>query len=241
MFIGRSLVAGMSVLGAAGAIAAPGASGASPGFPAAPHSQRFGYGSSCPAAPANRYLTGPAGCLSVRLADVDGDGKPDLVLLYTHPGVQSFDYDFTLKVYRASGGTLTAQLPAGDIPATFLLLRNVNRRPGVEIFIHTDHISTNETMAIYTFNGTMLQDAGKFAYGGYDIGEVQFGVTCHAPTTIVQHEFSVTSPTAPASRRTWTHWATTYTWVGAALKQGATKTTTFKGANPPASEVGVHC
>jgi hypothetical protein len=55
-------------------------------FPDAPASQSFTYGRSCPAGPANPYLTSPAGCLSVRVADVDGDGQPDLVLLYTHPG-----------------------------------------------------------------------------------------------------------------------------------------------------------
>jgi hypothetical protein len=208
-------------------------------FAGAPKSQSFGNGSSCPAAPANPYLTTPAGCLSVRLADVDGDGRPDLVLLYNHPGVKNLDYKFTLKVYRASGGTLTVQLPAGDIPASFLLLRNVNRRPGVEIFIHTVHISNGEIFVIYTFNGTKLQQAASFSYGG-DV-EVQYGVTCHVPTSIVQDEFSVTSPLFPASQRPWTHRATTYTWVGAALKQSATTTTTFKGANPPASELGLHC
>jgi len=209
-------------------------------FADAPESQSFSNGSSCPAAAANRYLTTPAGCLSVRLADVDGNGRPDLVLLYTHPGVKNFNYEFTLKVYRVSGGTLTAQLPAGDIPASFLLLRNVNRRPGVEIFVHIDHISTNETFVIYTFNGTKLQQAASFFDYGGDV-EVRFGVTCHVPTSIVQDEFGVTSSIFPASQWTWTHRETTYTWVGATLKQGVTRTTTFKGANPPASEVGLRC
>ncbi|HYB28226.1 MAG TPA: hypothetical protein VEF89_16545 [Solirubrobacteraceae bacterium] len=208
-------------------------------FPDAPASQSFTYGSRCPAAPANPYLTTPAGCLSVREADVDGDGQPDLLLLYTRPGVKGLIYHFTLKVYRASGGVLTTQLPEEDIPATFELLRNVNGRPGAEIFIHTDHISTSEELAIYTWDGTTLQRAGTFAYDGYDIGEVQFGITCHAPKTIVQYEFSTTTPTA--SQRVWKELTTTFSWFGPTLKRGATATSTFNAANPPARLVGVGC
>jgi hypothetical protein len=209
-------------------------------FPDAPVSQSFRYGSSCPAAPTNPYLTSPAGCLSVREADVDGDGRPDLLLLYTHPGVKRFNYHFTLKVFLASGGIVTVQLSAGDIPASFLLLRNVNGRPGVEMFVHTAHISTSEEAAIYTFNGIALQRAGSFAYDGYDIGEVQFGIVCHVPKTIVQYEFSTNTP-GPASGRIWKELATTLSWQGAALKPAATTTATFKGANPPAGLVGVGC
>lgn len=208
-------------------------------FPDARASQTFINGSGCPGAPPNRYLTRPAGCLIVRLADVDGDGRPDLVLLYTHPDVKNGNYRFALKVYRASGGTLTAQLPAGDIPASFLLLRNVNPRPGVEIFVHYVHLSNGEFIAIYAFNGHGLGKAGTFSYGGDAF--VKFGVTCNPPTSIVQDEFSVSRLTLPAAQRKWTHLTSTYSWVGASLKAGTTKISTFTGAFPPASEIGLHC
>jgi hypothetical protein len=208
-------------------------------FPDAPASQAFRNGSSCPAAPPNRYLTTPAGCLSVRLADVDGDGRPDLVLLYTHPGVKNGNYRFTLTVYRASGGTLTAQLPAGDIPASFVVLRNINARPGVEIFVHYIHISNGEALAVYTFSAGKLQRVGGFTYGGDAF--VQFGVTCHPPTSMVEDEFSVSRLTLPAAQRKWTHLTSSYTWVGASLKAGTRKISTFTGASPPASEIGLHC
>jgi len=208
-------------------------------FPDAPVSQTFINGSSCPAAPANAYLTSPAGCLSVREADVDGDGPPDLLLLYTHPGVKNGTYEFTLKVYRASGGVLTAQLPAGDIPASFLLLRNVNARPGVETFVHYMHLSTGEGLVIYTFSTGKLQRVGQFTYGVHPF--VQFGVTCHPPTSIVEDEFSLRSLTLPAAQRKWTHLTTTDIWVGASLNPGPRKTTTFTGAFPPARDVGLHC
>lgn len=208
-------------------------------FPGAPHSQHFGYGSSCPAAPTNQYLAGPAGCLSVRFADVDGDGRPDLVLLYTRPNVKHFRYRFTLKVYRASGGTLVAHIPAGDIPATIKRLRDVNDRRGVEVFVHEVHISTAELMGIYTFDGKQLRRAGAFSYGGYDAG-LKFGFTCHrgTPATIVQDQFSLSSLKVP---HIWHRLARSYRWAGGTLQQGASRITIFKGSSPPRGRVGVHC
>jgi hypothetical protein len=224
------------------ALALPAITGASSApaggtFPGAPRSQRFAFGSTCPAAPANRYLTTRGGCLSVRLGDVDGDGKPDLVLLYTKPGVRSPAYRFTLKVFRSEGGTATARLPEGDIPATIAALRNVNGVPGAELFIHLEHITTSETMALYTFSGGRLRRAGELSYGGSDFG-IRFGFTCRLgpPPTVVQDEFSLTH--GPG---TWSHTSTTYTWSGAALAKGSAHTTTFHGKRAPRSLVGVHC
>jgi hypothetical protein len=207
------------------------------GFSDTPHSQRFGYGSRCPAAPANRYLTAPAGCLTVRLADVDGDGKVDLVLLYTEPGGKNYVYRFTLKVVRASGGVLTTRLPEGDIPAAISRLRNVNGRPGVEIFVHFVHVSTAESVAVYSFGSNRLQLSGELSYGGYDAG-LRFGFTCHTAKqpTIVQDDFSLSA--APS---TWRHTATTYRWASVGLQKAETQTTTFIGTSAPRSEVGVHC
>jgi hypothetical protein len=135
---------------------------------------------------------------------------------------------------------VTVPLPAGDIPASFLVLRNVNERPGVEIFIHTSHISTSEELAIYTWSGSTLQRAGTFAYDGYDIGEVQFGIVCRPPKSIVQYEFSTITP-GPATQRVWKSVATVLSWFGPTLKPEATVTATFKAVNPPARLVGVGC
>jgi hypothetical protein len=225
---------------AAPRVRAAGARAANPartGFSDTPHIQRFGYGSRCPAAPANRYLTAPAGCLTVRLADVDGDGKLDVVLLYTEPGGKNYVHRFTLKVVRASGGVLTTRLPEGDIPAAISRLRNVNGRPGVEIFIHFVHVSTAESVAVYSFGSNRLQLSGELSYGGYDAG-LRFGFTCHTAKqpTIVQDDFSLSA--APS---TWRHTATTYRWASVGLQKAQTQTTTFIGTSAPRSEVGVHC
>ena len=161
------------------------------------------------------------------------------MLLYTRPNVKHLPYRFTLKVYRASGGTLVAHIPAGDIPATIKRLRDVNNRRGVEVFVHEVHISTAELVGIYTFDGKTLRRAGAFSYGGYDAG-LKFGFTCHrgTPATIVQDQFSLSSLKAP---HIWHHLATSYRWAGATLSRGASRTTIFERSSPPRSQVGVHC
>lgn len=58
-------------------------------FPGAPHTQPGaweGGATTCPRAAPNRYLPPRSGCVSVLRRDVDGDGRPDLVLLYAHLG-----------------------------------------------------------------------------------------------------------------------------------------------------------
>jgi hypothetical protein len=217
-------------LSAAGVVLASGS-----GFPGAPQSQHFGFGSTCPAAPANQYLPHGVGCVTVRLADVDGDGKPDLVLLYTHANVKNFNYRFTLAVVRAAGGTVTIRVPDSDIPATINRLRNVNQSSGAEVFVHESHISTDETMGVYTFDGHRLRRAGAFLYGGSDSG-IKFGFTCTPGThaTIVQHEFTFSSGL-------WHRQTTDSTWVGSSLNRSNMGSIETIFSKPPPSQVGVHC
>jgi len=214
-------------------------------FPNAPYSQPGNWrkgANSCPLAPPNPYLPRRAGCVTVRPADVDGDGRPDLILLYgqlsTHRlGSGFIPTAFTLKVLRASGGTLVAHIPHPQANPTIVRLRNVNERPGVEIFIHETHISSGELMGVYTFDGHSLHRAGGFWYGG-DSALVQ-GFTCHRgpPATIVQHQFLLEGPSRTGR---WRRTDTTYVWVGARLRRGATRTTDRTGI-PPASLASPNC
>jgi hypothetical protein len=65
----------------------PGAAHARGSFLRAPPTQKNGYGvetGTCPVAPSDRYLLPPhSGCVTVRRADVSGDGRPDLVIVYS--------------------------------------------------------------------------------------------------------------------------------------------------------------
>jgi hypothetical protein len=206
------------------------------GFPDAPHSQRYGRGP-CPIAPRNRYLPPGAGCVTSRLADVDGDGRPDLVLLFAKPGRPGPADVFYLKVVRARGGSVLYRVGDQSFPIRLVLLANANDRPGVELFLHQGHNTSYESMGVYTFSGRALRRAGELHFDGTDFG-LRYGFTCHAspPATIVQHEFKEQFP-APGP---WTRRDTTYAWVGDRLQASGTHTFQIRGS-PPVRQIGAHC
>ncbi|MGH3260628.1 MAG: hypothetical protein ACRDNS_01395 [Trebonia sp.] len=196
--------------------------------------------------------------MTVARADVDGDGHPDLILLYgqlsTRRAKGGFVADrFTLKVLRARGGQLTARIARPDVPPTITAIADVNNRPGDEIFVHQDHLSSGETIGVYTFNGHRLRNAGGppffmatresgsfpahgFTYGG-DSG-LHYGFAClRDPARIVQHAFELWSGGENGS---WKRTDTTYEWVGAQLvKITVRHTTTQHGF--PRGLIGANC
>jgi len=135
-------------------------------FPNAPHSQGPTSGGSCPLAPPNPYLPSRAGCVTVRRADVDGDGRPDLILLYGHLSTRRFaggfiPTGFTLELLRATGGKLTTRVPHPVESPTIDHIRDVNDRAGAEIFIHETHISSGELVGVYTFKSGLAPSSAK--------------------------------------------------------------------------------
>ena len=204
-------------------------------FADAPQSQLFAAFGPCPVAPPNRYLPSNAGCVTVSRADVDGDGRTDLVLLYATLNGQRQTTGHVLSVVRASGGTLALQVP-GDLDGmTIARLRDVNARAGVEIFVHVTHITTDEIIGVYTFDGHALRRAGSFPFAGEDAG-IRFGFTCHPGprATIVEHDFQEQTPFTGI----WDRTDTTFRWVGATLRPAQPRT--VRGAPSPA-QTGVHC
>src|SRR5439155_4095118 len=152
---------------AGGAAGQPGAHAQTQPFPDAPKSQRFDEFGRCPVAAPSPYLPKHAGCLTVRRADVDGDGRTDLVLLYARLDRRN---RFTLKVVRARGETATARVPRTDLNTTILRARNLDGRAGFELLVHEYHVTTEEGLGAYTFAGTTLRRAGGFTYDGADAG-----------------------------------------------------------------------
>lgn len=210
-------------------------------FPGAPHTQpgRWGQGGDlCPLAPPNRYLPRRVGCVSVRHADVDGDGRPDLILLDARLGArrakgQFTPAGFTLKVLRSSGGALTAQIAHPEKAPTIVSVANVNQRPGAEIFIQQTQISSGSYVSVYTFNGHRLRSAGG-PHGGFANGgdsAQRYGFTCpsRGPARIIQHTF-VLQGGGESGR--WQRTDTTYRWVGATLRRVAKRTLQTHGYPP---------
>jgi hypothetical protein len=109
---------------------------------------------------------------TVQLADADGGGRPELVLLHAWPG---FEHGISRHTEAGSfdgGGIIVARLPDGDMPATIERLRSADGRPGANSFIHVAHSWTSEVMAVYMFGDTKLPEIGELSSGG-----------CHAEET----------------------------------------------------------
>ena len=227
------LVLALVVPAAVAAVASGRAAGSA--FPGAPGSQRFPQFGRCPIAAPSRYLPRHSGCVSMRRADVDGDGRTDLIVLYGHLNAKQIATGFTLEVVRAQGEIIRIAVPRSELNATIARLRNVNGRPGVEIFVHDAHITTEEVMGIYSFDGHRLRRAGGLPYDGQEAG-IRFGFTCHTtqPASIVEHRFEERTP----FKGTWKRTDTSYRWVGARLVVGASHESQ---ARPTPAEVGMHC
>lgn len=216
-------------------------------FPDAPHSQRtdFEHKRFCPPAPPNRYLPPGAGCVTVRRADVDGDGHRDLILLYGQPTRQhTGDYvvpPFTLTVLRANGGQLTTRLgrlARQEGPPTIIAVGSVNNRPGAEIFIEEGGTSSGHGAGVFTFDGHRLRRAHVFWYRG-DSG-MQEGFTCHRghPATIVQHVFELGNG---GENGPWKRTDTTYEWIGARLERTTVRHTTTQHGFPARLATATGC
>jgi hypothetical protein len=171
--------------------------------------------------------------VTVRRADVDGDGHRDLILLYArlghHRSAGAFvPTTWTLSVLRADGGRLTRRLGHPMDHPAILRVRNVNTQRGAELFIHNGGTSSGQTVDVYAFDGNRLRRAHRFLYRGDSL--TMYGFTCRRhPAWIIQHAFlSQSSRTTGARRRT----DTTYRWVGARLERTAKHTTERHGPLP---------
>ncbi len=165
-------------------------------------------------------------------ADIDGDGRPDTVVILSNgPGAPQ-----TLQVTLATGRVLTA--PAGDglPPAMIVRIRRVAGRRGAEIFVDTAHISTMDTITIFDYRQRRLEVAGElFAYGGdYDI---RFGFDCMrrgAQHLIVQHAFTLNGTR-------WSRKDTIYVWRNGLLKRRGPSTTRSISGAPARGQTSVGC
>jgi hypothetical protein len=168
-------------------------------------------------------------------ADVDGDGRVDLVRLRTgspsSPGRLLVDlgHDRDLAVPVATDAVyLPGLVAAGD----------VDGRPGAELFVDAVHVTTAETIAIYTYWGGQLRRAGALSAYGADAG-IRFGIACQVRGSrrlVVEHELW-----QPGSRKVWLGRDTTYAWAGPALRLSARGRARFIGSAPPRALIGVHC
>ncbi len=180
----------------------------------------------------------PASVAVAQSADVDGDGRPDTVALAAATNPDGGSGAVTLRVTTASGARLAAPVSDGlPPPPRILRVANVDGRPGAEIFVDTAHISTMDTVGVYTYRRGRLARAGSFLVFGGDF-DFKFGITCSRAGTaelLIQHEFTRNPGHG------WTRSDKTYVWrAGSLVRRGHTRTTRQAGA-PRRSQTGVAC
>lgn len=167
-----------------------------------------------PAAAAQEQAGGPA--VSPRLryrarADVNGDGRPDQIDLSP----------------SAAGGRLEVKLTDGrllslptrsDAPSLpgLVAAANVNGRPGAELFVDEQHITTFEVIAIYTYAHGSLQRAGALRAYGDEFG-IRYGLLC--ATRAGRHYIDQYLYRLNGSHLAhWSRQATVYEWRGSVLR-----------------------
>lgn len=171
-------------------------------------------------------------------ADVDGDGRPDTAALVSRP-LASGSTDETLVVDLARGGQLTFSFgPQVAQAFYFELARNLNGVPGVELVIHSYHISTFDTATIVTLDGPKLVRAGRFDYNSSPSDGYEAGYRCETvdlATAIVAYSFNQ----RPDGR--WDRRAIVSRWFGSTLRAGRSSRSAPLRGLPPTAQVGEHC
>lgn len=190
--------------------AGAGSLNSSQSFPGAPAIQNDIDGPSsgmCTRAAPNRYLPPNSGCVSVRRVDVTGDGRADLVLVYSRIAHTSVATRFpglatprqygpeASHLYYAKQAFLRVVQPGGTIVTTavgairpvfrehtakaaaFASIGHFNGLPGKEIFLEISHISSGSSGVAYALHRGRLVAAGAPVYFGGDSGG-QTGFDC---------------------------------------------------------------
>jgi hypothetical protein len=226
------------------------------GFPGAPHTQPNGYGvatGACPLAPRNSYLPPNSGCVTVRRADVAGNGRQDLILLYSllsHKRAGQLGVTTALsRMFDATEAMLAIMTPGANSivtrvdharAAALLAVAHVNDDPGEELFIQVSQISSGATAVAYAFHEGSPVPAGVIlSYGGDSASKAGFDCLAGNPPRLVQRTFELIGPTI---HNWWRETDVTYAWHGPRLMKIAERTFKHRGL-PPAREtdVGAGC
>ena len=165
-------------------------------------------------------------------ADIDGDGRPDAVTAHKTNGRHGL-ITATLatgRIVSVQTATIAVALPA------IVAVGNVDGRPGDELFVDVEHISTNEFIGVYAYWQGQLRLAGTLAGFSAHPG-LWAGMTCSARGS---HHF-ITVHQFVAQGSVWTRQDTVYAWSGPALVVSATLPTHSITGAPPPSLVGLHC
>jgi hypothetical protein len=167
-------------------------------------------------------------------ADIEGDARLDAIVLT--PASSGGRLEATLS----SGRTLVVDT-SSDAPFLpgLVAVGNVNGYPGAELFVDEQHITTEETVAIYTYARGTLRRAGTLPAYGSDFG-IRFGLTC-ASRGRRHYIYDDLYELRGSAHQRWVRQETVYVWHGSTLKRlGGSPARSISGPPAPA-KVGVRC
>lgn len=190
-------------------------------FPGAPSTQPHGVypGTACELAPRNRYLPAWSGCVTARVADVTGNGHPDLVLIYSRlaplamhglPPRRVGGSGRVTKLYEAEQAMLRIVTPDGQVATTrlqspgagrtaypvtvaaLLSIAHVNEGPAREIFLQTGESSSGLSVLAYSLYKDRLISAGVgFASGGDSASGDGFECLRGNPPRVIERNYQL--------------------------------------------------
>lgn len=158
------------------------ASRAFPGAPATGHSYT-GRGASCPLAPHSRYLPPWSGCVSTMVADVSGDGRPDLILVYSslaraatrglpprtigrrRDTARYWASQAMLRIVTPDGHTTTVPITYRTTSPTSASTRVV--RAAAAALISVAHVNSEPGKTIFLQTGQISSGSSALAYSFY--------------------------------------------------------------------------
>jgi hypothetical protein len=191
---------------------------------------------SCPMARRGAYWPARSGCLTERLADVEGRGRLAKVILYKQQDRPSQpDGTYTLKVIFNSHRSVAVRFFATVAPS-ITAADNVDGRPGAELFVHEHHISTYDTTGAYSYVGGRLHRVLALHTLGGDL-EYKFAYACsvvNGAPAIVQSEYR------RAEDGSWTRSDTVNNWSKGLITQGVPQAPVPVVA-PTRSQIGGFC
>jgi len=222
--VAAAIIAGALILGAGGgggggatgtahgqpSGSVPGASSAQPSsrlFAGAPSTQpNAGVENwNCPLAPHNRYLPRWSGCVTALVTDLAGDGRKDLLLIFSRVGHKPISDPQAppglRTVYQAKRAMLRIVTPTGAIVTTAIngvrtadlfSLAHVNNEPGKEIFLQVQQTSSGAVYTAYSFDGSRLISAGAgFGAGGDSADGNGFACLPGNPPRVIERNYQL--------------------------------------------------
>lgn len=209
----------------------------------------------CALAPPNRYLPPWSGCVTARVTDLSGSGRPDLLLVYSrvahHQIGGSGGAPILSRMYRAEHAMLRVVTPTGDtittpihwaLAASILAVTHLNNGPGKQILLQINQTSSGATMAVFSLRASQLIPAAVLGAGGDSASAARFDCLGGNPPRVIQRGYELIHGIKLIGAETYGSWRetiTTYAWHGPRLVKISQRS--FTRRLLPKAKVGTGC